>query len=827
MPDIYINTERSVDRSIVAGINQPQREAPAGTLVAGSSYDINLYFVNNDGTYDAASGDAGTDVKLAIGTISTPQDGTFTLTDGTDTTTALSYGVSAQVVEDALNALNSNTGTSLGTASLVDVVKQSDTQYSVTMRTFGAMTALGGSSVSLTPESSVAGSIAATGSATEYAQQLIEIARQPAIYQPTWTTITNGHTATVALTTTRLLQSMVLESGEPFYLEVKLDGETVAREVVSVEPSTMPTSVFSEAALTSAYMLAATYDPIINANTAKETNTITNLSIGNQTSGRLELVSSDGSNIDIPMAGAFTAGLMDANESAKLGQQSGINTGDQDLTAAPVSTAQQAALDLKLDGLETGVIIPDDPNTLVLRAAADDDDKYELWNAGNNYQPTSTAHDVPSGMGRNNWSHMINWNMALDQTGTAFWKQVINSYQMQLMEFGLEGISMHMVKDMGVDGNFSSVNHMVWCIRPENITHGGQNPESPYDASELRDYQDNYALIQHKIMDLYILNHYTLGDDTSGWYEETNPFVVYASDCELGNAKFQDAGAIAIRSWGGTIGNQAESLSIVFDKARNNSWDQTAPLDGDIVGQMKFRVWDGAAWLGHTALKVVCEGNVGVNDADLTYVFQGGNDVAGLGNYATLGKNGLELGGDNDGSTYQDFTLSNSARNTNYSGLGVAQFGYGQLTQTSGTSGGMMIRGMVDRNEQGFPLLFQGVCGQLNNSVTPTNPIVTFRAYAQNNAGSVSTPATASTIASFQLGATEKVAFDGSGHITAAGVITTGNYTVATLPTVAAGSSCYVSDGSVVHAGNSGTVAAGAGANFVPVYYDGTNWRIS
>ena len=100
MPDIYINTERPVDRSIVAGINQPQREAPAGAFVAGSSYDTNIYFVLNDGTYDAASGQAGQDVQVAISTIGKPQSGTFTLTDGTDTTAAIEFGASGLDVED-------------------------------------------------------------------------------------------------------------------------------------------------------------------------------------------------------------------------------------------------------------------------------------------------------------------------------------------------------------------------------------------------------------------------------------------------------------------------------------------------------------------------------------------------------------------------------------------------------------------------------------------------------------------------------------------------------------------------------------------------------
>jgi hypothetical protein len=265
MPDIFINTDRPVDRSIVAGINQPQRESPIGAFVAGSSYDINLYFVKNDGSYNALSGVGGTDIHVAISTISRPESGTFTLTDGTDTTSAISYGASAQVVEDALNALNSDTGLNLGTASLVDVVKANDTQYTITFRAFGAMTALSGGAVSLFPESTATGSIAVTGTATIYAQQVIELTRQPAIYQPTWSAITSGFNATVAVDTTRLLQSLVLEKGQPFYIEVKLAGEVVAREVVGMEHSTMPASAFTATAIAT-LLDAFAADPTTNTN---------------------------------------------------------------------------------------------------------------------------------------------------------------------------------------------------------------------------------------------------------------------------------------------------------------------------------------------------------------------------------------------------------------------------------------------------------------------------------------------------------------------------------------------------------------------------------
>lgn len=48
-------------------------------------------------------------------------------------------------------------------------------------------------------------------------------------------------------------------------------------------------------------------------------------------------------------------------------------------------------------------------------------------------------------------------------------------------------------------------------------------------------------------------------------------------------------------------------------------------------------------------------------------------------------------------------------------------------------------------------------------------------------------------------------------------------YTVATLPTGAAGVRALVSDATVT---TFASVVAGGGANTVPVYHDGTDWRI-
>lgn len=60
-------------------------------------------------------------------------------------------------------------------------------------------------------------------------------------------------------------------------------------------------------------------------------------------------------------------------------------------------------------------------------------------------------------------------------------------------------------------------------------------------------------------------------------------------------------------------------------------------------------------------------------------------------------------------------------------------------------------------------------------------------------------------------------------------IVQSGSVTVANLPTAAtagAGARAFVSDSTVVAAGNFGAIVAGTGANAVPVYSDATNWRI-
>lgn len=56
--------------------------------------------------------------------------------------------------------------------------------------------------------------------------------------------------------------------------------------------------------------------------------------------------------------------------------------------------------------------------------------------------------------------------------------------------------------------------------------------------------------------------------------------------------------------------------------------------------------------------------------------------------------------------------------------------------------------------------------------------------------------------------------------------VTTVPLTVATLPAAVVGRRCAVTDANATLTAGIGTVVAGGGSNTVPVFYDGTNWRI-
>jgi hypothetical protein len=230
---IYINTDNgSIESAPVAGLNRPSARVPLREIVAGTTETYNLYLVKSDGTYDSRSGSGAVSVNVAIGQrAQTATSGNFTVTDSSGTSAEISATASAQAVEDVLNAMNSGAGAESG---LCDVQKLGSGIWLATWRENGARTVLTGASVDLTPESVVVPSISVTGDASSKCQQIIEVNRQPAIFQDTWSTITNGFSGTLDADVGRIVQAMSDGQSIDFYFEVRIDDDAICSTPIRV-----------------------------------------------------------------------------------------------------------------------------------------------------------------------------------------------------------------------------------------------------------------------------------------------------------------------------------------------------------------------------------------------------------------------------------------------------------------------------------------------------------------------------------------------------------------------------------------------------------------
>lgn len=201
--DLYISTKNPIRSALVRSLDNNAPIA-APEFIAGDTMPlVNIYLIDGEGGYDDAAGDAGYTPRLAIGNIGgVPTGGTFTLTDGTYTTSALAYNVSAAAMQTALNALNGGAGPDGGTV----VVTGEFPRYIVTWNAAGNRAALSVGGTLLTPSSggSVSTLTAGTGSVAEV--QLIRFARNPAVFQDSWTSISGqGWYSSLSLATRELL----------------------------------------------------------------------------------------------------------------------------------------------------------------------------------------------------------------------------------------------------------------------------------------------------------------------------------------------------------------------------------------------------------------------------------------------------------------------------------------------------------------------------------------------------------------------------------------------------------------------------------------------
>ncbi len=181
---LFIDT---VTRSLVQGYKNP---APYSfpSFFQNDTVPFQLHFLEPTGDiglpYRYIDIGAST-VKLGIGNVDTiPTAGTFTITFGANTTTALAYNASASVVSTALNLL-----ASIVSAGGVTVTSAAPGQYTVTFTTPAVTALMTASATGLSPASSVLVNEWAIGSASVSEVQNIKLVQNPAGYQDAWSNL--------------------------------------------------------------------------------------------------------------------------------------------------------------------------------------------------------------------------------------------------------------------------------------------------------------------------------------------------------------------------------------------------------------------------------------------------------------------------------------------------------------------------------------------------------------------------------------------------------------------------------------------------------------
>ena len=176
--DFIVNTQNG---QLLSGFNSATQAPTQPSFVFGDTTPVSVRLVEPSGSSDQPWSDidlTGKSVRIGIGSPGGyPTAGTFTLTYGANTTTALSFDSTAAQVSAALNLL-----ASIISAGGVSVSSTAAGSYRIVFTTVGVTTAITGNSTSLYPTSTAYIAEAQTGSASVQAVFVVRLEVQPAAY---------------------------------------------------------------------------------------------------------------------------------------------------------------------------------------------------------------------------------------------------------------------------------------------------------------------------------------------------------------------------------------------------------------------------------------------------------------------------------------------------------------------------------------------------------------------------------------------------------------------------------------------------------------------
>ena len=195
--DLFIDL---TNRRLVAS---ETNSAPVGlaTFTKGDNGAFNLYFLEATGVINRpfeVVDKASSSVKLGIGSrLGVPETGTYTLTFGGDTTSALDAAATAGAIQTALNGLSA-----ISSAGGVSVTGELSDHFTVRFTTAGTQGSITADVSQLIPDTVAVIDERIAGSASVKEIQEIQLRLTPAVYQDSWADLGTTVTATIATTVT-------------------------------------------------------------------------------------------------------------------------------------------------------------------------------------------------------------------------------------------------------------------------------------------------------------------------------------------------------------------------------------------------------------------------------------------------------------------------------------------------------------------------------------------------------------------------------------------------------------------------------------------------
>jgi hypothetical protein len=195
--DLFIDL---TNRRLVAS---ETNSAPVGlaTFTKGDNGAFNLYFLEATGVINRpfeVVDKSSASVKMGIGSrLGVPETGTYTLTFGGDTTSAIDAAATAGAIQTALNALSA-----ISSAGGVSVTGELSDHFTVRFTTAGTQGSITANVSQLIPDTVAVIDERIAGSASVKEIQEIQLRLTPAVYQDSWTNLGTTVTATIATTVT-------------------------------------------------------------------------------------------------------------------------------------------------------------------------------------------------------------------------------------------------------------------------------------------------------------------------------------------------------------------------------------------------------------------------------------------------------------------------------------------------------------------------------------------------------------------------------------------------------------------------------------------------